>query len=191
MSTFDDQQAAISDLLLRSAQGDQAAFATLYKTTSSKLFAVLMAKLRDYDLAVEILQQTYVTIWDKASLFDPERGQPLAWLIVIARNRAIDALRARARQPDFEPVSESLPDLQPNVEAEATSVLLRRTLDAAMSRLPENVAVALRMNTEEGLSSAEIAERLGVPVNTVKSRLRRGLARLRSDVPWERVSDAI
>lgn len=191
MSTFDDQQAAISDLLLRSAQGDQAAFATLYKTTSSKLFAVLMAKLRDYDLAVEILQQTYVTIWDKASLFDPERGQPLAWLIVIARNRAIDTLRARARQPDFEPVSESLPDLQPNVEAEATSVLLRRTLDAAMSRLPENVAVALRMNTEEGLSSAEIAERLGVPVNTVKSRLRRGLARLRSDVPWERVSDAI
>lgn len=191
MSTFDDQQAAISDLLLRSAQGDQTAFATLYKTTSSKLFAVLMAKLRDYDLAVEILQQTYVTIWDKASLFDPERGQPVAWLIVIARNRAIDALRARARQPDFEPVSESLPDLQPNVEAEATSVLLRRTLDAAMSRLPENVAVALRMNTEEGLSSAEIAERLGIPVNTVKSRLRRGLARLRSDVPWERVSDAI
>jgi len=191
MSTFDDQQAAISDLLLRSAQGDQTAFATLYKTTSSKLFAVLMAKLRDYNLAVEILQQTYVTIWDKASLFDPERGQPVAWLIVIARNRAIDALRARARQPDFEPVSESLPDLQPNVEAEATSVLLRRTLDAAMSRLPENVAVALRMNTEEGLSSAEIAERLGIPVNTVKSRLRRGLARLRSDVPWERVSDAI
>lgn len=180
----------LAQLLGRSGLGDRAAFARLYERTSSHLYAVVLRIQRDRALAEDLLQEVYVSIWKSASGFDAARAQPMTWLTSIARNRAIDSLRRQAAQPQLESSSPDDEDGVDRVETEPDDSpgpldLLGRASDAreltqCLQHLspPQRQSVALAFF--DGLSHAEVAERLREPLGTVKSWVRRALLTLRS-----------
>jgi RNA polymerase sigma factor (sigma-70 family) len=189
---WSEQSRELSGLLARAGLGDRAAFARLYERTSSQLFGVVLRIQRDRALAEDLLQEIYVSVWKAAASFDAARAQPMTWLTGIARNRAIDSLRRAQTQPRMEtgPASiddddgpdrlEQLPD-----EADGPLALLdkasdARALGACMQHLspPQRQSVALAFY--DGLTHAEVAERLREPLGTVKSWVRRALVALRS-----------
>lgn len=179
----------LAQLLARSGLGDRAAFARLYERSSGHLFAVVLRIQRDRALAEELLQEIYVAVWKAAAGFDAARSQPLTWLTAIARNRAIDSLRRAGTQPqtrsnrvpdDDEPVDEGPPDDGPG-----PLDLLQRASDAReLSRCMQDLSPPQRQSVAlaffDGLSHAEVAERLRQPLGTVKSWVRRALASLKS-----------
>jgi RNA polymerase sigma-70 factor (ECF subfamily) len=179
----------LAQLLARSGLGDRAAFAQLYERSSSHLFAVVLRIQRDRALAEELLQDVYVAVWKAAAGFDAARSQPLTWLTAIARNRAIDSLRRAGTQPqtrsssvhdDDEPVDEG-----PRDDSPGPLDLLQRASDAReLSRCMQDLSPPQRQSVAlaffDGLSHAEVAERLRQPLGTVKSWVRRALASLKS-----------
>jgi len=182
----------LSQLLARCGLGDRAAFARLYEATSAHLFGVLLRIQRDRALAEDLLQEVYVSVWKAAAGFDAARAQPLTWLTSIARNKAIDSLRRAQAQPQLESTTrDDGDDDRPDV-AEAWAddgpgplELLGRASDArqlgqCMEHLspPQRQSVALAFF--DGLSHAEVAERLREPLGTVKSWVRRALMSLKN-----------
>ena len=179
----------LAQLLARSGLGDRQAFAQLYERSSGHLFAVVLRIQRDRALAEELLQEIYVGVWKAAASFDAARSQPLTWLTAIARNRAIDSLRRAGSQPqtqsrsgqdEDEPIDEG-----PRDDSPGPLELLQRASDAreltrCMQGLspPQRQSVALAFF--DGLSHAEVAERLRQPLGTVKSWVRRALTSLKS-----------
>jgi len=181
----------LSQLLARSGLGDRAAFARLYEATSAHLFGVLLRIQRDRALAEDLLQEVYVSVWKAAAGFDAARAQPLTWLTSIARNKAIDSLRRAQAQPQLESTTRDDDDDRPDPsEAWADDgpgplELLGRASDArelgqCIERLsaPQRQSVALAFF--DGLSHAEVAERLREPLGTVKSWVRRALMSLKN-----------
>jgi RNA polymerase sigma-70 factor (ECF subfamily) len=176
-----EDRALDADLLRRVADGDSAAFAAIYDRHSKILFGVLLRILRSRTDAEDILQETFIQIWQRASSFDPARGQALSWLVLLARSRALDRLRSRGtrarvtQEMAVEPggsASEPTPAPAPNEDAH----IVRR----ALSEISEPQREALQLAYFEGLSQAEIAERLGKPLGTVKTHTRLGLIHLRA-----------
>lgn len=169
-------------LLVAVARQDEDAFRTLYDCTSGKLFGITLRICRDRSLAEDALQETYSAVWRRARSFDPAKGSGLVWLAAIARNRAIDILRRRktAGQVEasgryLEPGSE-LPDLQSaRLDYAELDALIR-----CLEELGNNQREAVLLAYYEGWSREELATRFDVPVNTLKTRLRRGLAKLRA-----------
>lgn len=183
----------LSQLLSRAGLGDRAAFARLYERTSAHLFGVLLRIQRDRAQAEDLLQEVYVAVWKAAASFDAARSQPLTWLTSIARNRAIDSLRRAQTQPRLESSSrddgdgDERPDLAEGVAADEPGPLelLGRASDArqlnqCLEHLspPQRQSVALAFF--DGLSHAEVAERLREPLGTVKSWVRRALMTLKT-----------
>lgn len=177
-------QGDLERLLGRTAEGDRAAFAELYDATNAKLFGVVLRILPDRAEAEEALQTTYLKVWRGAAAYERSRGSPIAWMAAIARNAAIDRARAEAARggrhlPVHDAVAASVEDERPSPEDAALhsseAALLRRCLD----ELDERHAAAIRFAFVAGLSYREIAVALDVPENTVKSWVRRGIARLR------------
>jgi RNA polymerase sigma factor (sigma-70 family) len=181
----------LSQLLARAGMGDRAAFAALYEKSSSHLFAVVLRICRDRAQAEDILQEVYVNVWRAASGFDAAQSQPLTWLTSIARNRAIDSLRRAQTQPQFQSTITSADDEDSDVYDESAVDtpgpldLLSRASDAralanCMRDLtaPQRQSVALAFY--DGLSHAEVAEKMGQPLGTVKSWVRRALLSLKS-----------
>ena len=180
----------LSQLLARAGLGERAAFATLYDKTSSHLFAVVLRINRDRGQAEDVLQEVYVNVWRSASSFDAAQSQPLTWLTRIARNRAIDSLRRAQTQPQFEnnyaTASEEDNDVYDDKADDAPGPLdllsqasEARALTNCMQDLsaPQRQSVALAFY--DGLSHAEVAEKMGQPLGTVKSWVRRALASLK------------
>lgn len=178
-------------LLVRVAEGDRDAFTQFYKATSPKVYAMLIRVMRDRDAAQDVLQQAYVAIWKKAASFKPARGPAMAWTVVVARNKALDAMRVVTSKNETVMIDETLPDDSTCTEDLAEATLLRRRLTEALASLPEDMAKAVRLSTEYGFTSQEIADQFGLPHNTVKSWVRRGLKRLRADLPWATLNEAI
>lgn len=166
--------------LARMARGDRTAFSRLYDETAPRLYALAMRICRAQALAEDVLQDSFVRIWRKADQFQPELGHPLAWMTTIVRRQAIDAIRHRGREVHLE--GEKL-----HAQIERTDDLfqrLRRTDDARAIRacldaLEPAQRACILVAYYEGCAHPEVAERLGLPLGTAKSHIRRGLQRLK------------
>ncbi|MGF1502626.1 MAG: sigma-70 family RNA polymerase sigma factor [Paracoccaceae bacterium] len=176
-----DSDAKLEALLARIGARDRTAFGEFYALTSAKLFALALRILRDRGAAEEALQETFIEVWDRATSFDPARGSVRAWLAVIARSRSIDHLRRSGPVAQRETAaSEDAIGTVADERALADGGVELLALLTCLGRLdPEDRDLVLRAYYE-GLSMQELATRSGKPVNSVKSRLRRSLARLRS-----------
>ncbi|TBN44136.1 sigma-70 family RNA polymerase sigma factor [Paracoccus subflavus] len=178
-------------MIARIAAGDRAAFGALYDATSAKLHAVCLSILKDRPEAEETLQEVYLRVWQGAARYAVNGLSPMTWLITIARNRAIDRLRARgsrpiavvnSRDPLAPDLAETLPSAEPGPEAAAIASQQRRMLADCLAQLSDPQAGAVRAVYLEGWSYADLAAREGMPINTVRSWLRRSLLRLKDCV---------
>ena len=184
-----DRSRELSKLLARAGLGDRAAFATLYNKTSSHLFAVVLRINRDRGQAEDVLQEIYVNVWRSASSFDAAQSQPLTWLTRVARNRAIDSLRRTQTQPQFEnrfsgeeednDVYDDKADDAPGPLDLLSQAADARALTDCMQDLSAPQRQSVAMAFYDGLSHAEVAEKMGQPLGTVKSWVRRALTSLK------------
>lgn len=169
----------LSPLLGLIAQGDRAALATLYDRTSAKLYGICNRVLGSEAEAEEVLQDVYLTVWQKAARFDDAKASPITWLAVLARNRSIDRLRLRRLRTD--PIGEAN-DIADDSDS-ALDVIERRQehgrLAKCLDELDERQQTIIRAAFLDGATYPELSERESVPLGTMKSWIRRGLLRLR------------
>lgn len=172
----------LSGLLARVSNGDAAAFESLYKATSSKLFGVCLRVLPDRQEAEDVLQDVFTTVWRKASQFDATRASPITWLAMIARNRAIDRLRAAPASQRHAPieVAEAVADTGPTPVQDAEAADDASRLGSCLDQLEPKRRTLIRTAFFEGATYEELAERIGSPLGSVKSWIRRGLLQLRA-----------
>jgi RNA polymerase sigma-70 factor (ECF subfamily) len=168
----------VAALIARIGAGDRAALRALYAASAAKLHGVVLRMLGDRGEAAEALQDVYVRVWAQAARFDPARGQGMAWLIAIARNCAIDRLRARPDQPASGAVAAPA-DPARDAEAQAAERQARAWLAACLGGLPPERAAALRGAYLSGLGYRALAEYHAVSPGTMRAWLRRGLIALR------------
>ncbi len=171
--------ADIADLIARIALGDRTAFRTLYSCTSAKLFGVTLRILRDRAEAEEALQEVYVKIWRRADGYAAGGYSPISWLVAIARNHALDVLRARRPASDDIEAALDIASADPDPEAAALAAGERTRIEDCLGQLESDRADAVRGAYLDGYSYEELAQRFGVPLNTMRTWLRRSLIRLR------------
>ncbi len=169
----------IKQLLGRVALNDRAAFRELYSLTSPKLFGICLRLLKDRAEAEDALQEVYVKIWHRAGSFSQRGMSPISWLAAVTRNHAIDILRAR--KPQTDELGEGKDVEAPDISPEKAAVLASegRRIDECMGELDPQHALAVRQAYIEGHSYEELAQQLDVPLNTVRTWLRRSLIKLR------------
>jgi RNA polymerase sigma-70 factor, ECF subfamily len=173
--------AADAELIGRIAGGrDAAAFAALYDRLAPRAFGLLLRVLRNRPDAEDVLQETFLQVWHQAGRFDPARSVPLGWVLMIARSRAADRLRAKSAT-----AAERRPDVPPTPDPAAGLVATETAgrVSAALDGLPPDQAEPIRLAFYEGLTHEGVAARLGIPLGTVKTRIRLGMARLRARLP--------
>jgi RNA polymerase sigma-70 factor (ECF subfamily) len=179
-----DDSARIATLLVATAAGDDRAFAELYDRTSPRVFGLMLRMLRRPELAQEAMQECYVRVWRHADTYCPERGEPQAWLIGVARHRALDLLRARALRTDGHEVGDAalagLADSAIGPELSAMAGDDASRLNRCLQLLRPELRHSLQLAYYRGLSHSELAHALGAPLGTVKAWVRRGLQQLRS-----------
>ena len=169
----------LGDLLARVALRDRAAFEQLYSVQGAKLFGLCLRLLKDRREAEDALQDVFVKIWMNADRYVSEVASPAAWLNSVTRNLCIDRLRRRKGGDVGVEVLEELPAEAPGPEAAAIRASEGRRIDDCMTRLDSARAEAVRRAYVEGESYLELAERFAVPLNTMRSWLRRSLLSLR------------
>jgi RNA polymerase sigma-70 factor, ECF subfamily len=167
-----------TDLALVTAirSSDQSAMAALYDRYSSIVYAVALRVLQDTGAAEDVLQDIFMQLWRNPGAFDASRGNMAAWLAVITRHRAIDALRRRRPQDDIEDVILSV---EPDLASEADRSRAMEKVRGALQAMPSPQRSALEMAYFEGLTHTEIADKTGEPLGTIKTRIRTGLLSLR------------
>ena len=172
-------------LVLRVAVGDHDAFAEFYDRWSGRLLALIVQILVDRAQGEEVLQEVFLEIWRSASTFSPSRGSARAWAVTMARRRAIDRVRSSQAARDREDRWHGyMPDMDLTVQAVEDRIVgqeARRALDAVGE--PQRSTLVMAYFT--GLTHTEIARRTGVPLGTVKTRIRNGIARLRKEMGAE------
>lgn len=174
------QTSDIAALINRVAMGDRAAFSLLYKETSPRVFAICLRILRDRTDAEEALQEIYIKIWQRAKSFAMGAGAPSTWLSAIARNHAIDIIRARKPvADDLDQAYEIADDTIATPEQQTLMADEGRRIDRCLHELDPSHSKAVRSAYVDGLSYAELADELQVPLNTVRTWLRRSLLKLR------------
>jgi len=169
----------ITKLIVRVSLKDRAAFDTLYRETSAKLFGVCLRILNDRGEAEEALQEVFVKIWTKADRFVVSELSPISWLVAIARNHAIDVIRARRPATTDIDAAGDISDPKPGPEALAVAGDESGRLHRCLDELENDRAGAVRGAYIEGDSYADLAERFGVPLNTMRTWLRRSLMKLK------------
>lgn len=175
MTTENDTAVLLGRIALR----DRAALSALYSSVSPKLFAVSLRILRDRGDAEDALQEVFVKIWQHADRFAATGRSPVAWLVTIARYHAIDMLRARKPVADTIDDNWEIADQALSPEAETVLKGEGRRIDRCMEELEADRSAAVRSAYVEGLSYQELAERHDVPLNTMRTWLRRSLLKLR------------
>ncbi len=167
-------------MLAKVAQQDRAAFRDLYSSTSSKLFGVVLRILRNRAEAEDALQEVYTRVWLRSGRFDPDKGRAMTWLVSVARNHAIDRLRARVEATTATvDEADSLVDTAPGAEAALIAKGQARRIVDCMSALEPDRARAVQGAYLGGLSYADLADRFNVPLNTMRTWLRRSLLQLK------------
>ena len=169
----------IESLLARVALGDRGAFELLYQRTSAKLFGVCLRILSERAEAEEALQEAYVKIWRNAAQYSQARAGAISWLAAIARNQSIDRLRARRLGAEDIDAAADIGDSRPSPEAEVVAAADRRLLHDCLDELDGSHAAAIRAAYFGGYTYEELARRNAMPLGTIKSWIRRGLAKLR------------
>lgn len=162
------------------ADGDRLAFDALYRATSGPLLGVCMRVLADRSEAEEVLQDVFVTVWGKAAQFDRRRARAMTWLSTIARNRAIDRLRASpasAQRAEIDVID--LSDTAPSPAARAETANQQARLDDCLQQLEPRRQVLIRTAFYDGATYEELAGRSGSPLGSIKSWIRRSLLQLR------------
>lgn len=191
---------ADADLVRAVAGGSEDALGALYDRYAEGIHAAAYRLTADRGVAEEVVQETFLTLWNRAELFDPATGSLAAWLHAIARNRTVDRLRAAGRRPTLVSVATGAdeesdmgaldrlaaagvvvggaqPAPGPEVAAQASEV--RSLVSTALAAMPDMEREVIVLAYREGLTQSEIASRLGWPIGTVKTRTRRALGRLR------------
>ncbi len=207
---MDERLASLpDDALVRAvADGSQDALAALYDRHADGIFAAAVRLSGDRGVAEEVVQETFLALWNRAELFDPRTASLGSWLHAIGRNRTVDRLRAAGRRPALIPITGTAADDQVegdlldrlasdggvvaggtgaglDPESAIATVELRSTLRDAIAAMPKPERVVILLAYQEELSQSEIADRLGWPLGTVKTRTRRALARLRAALAEE------
>jgi len=176
LSDTEKTSSSDAELVSRLRSGDQNAMGALYDRYSSIVYAVALRVLADTGTAEDVLQEVFMQIWRNPSRFDANRGSLAAWLAVIARNRAIDALRKRRYESDIEDVVVSV---EPDLASEADRSRVAKNIRDVLNGMHPAQRQALEMAFFEGLTHTEIAAKIGEPLGTIKTRIRAGLLALR------------
>jgi RNA polymerase sigma-70 factor (ECF subfamily) len=164
-----------AELIQRAGAGDRSAFDTLYRRYARPVFGLALRRLGDRGRAEDAVQETFASIWRSARTYRPERGPGAPWLYAVARNAIVDRGRARP-EPATEPPDEAGNDPGPPERAEQSWVAWR--VHRALEELPEREREVIALAYWSGLSQSEVAEFLGIPLGTVKTRTRTALQRL-------------
>lgn len=173
-----------TDLLLRIADGDQTAFAELYDLLSSRVFALILRVLTNRSLSEEVLQEVFLEVWQSAGRFAPNKGQGRSWILTIAHRRAVDRVRATQSSSDRD-VRVGIRDIAAARDVVSETVESRlegERVVTALAALPEVQQEALVLAYYGGYSQSEISALIGVPLGTVKTRMRDGMSRLRGEL---------
>jgi RNA polymerase sigma-70 factor (ECF subfamily) len=203
----DRQRGDDAALVREVAAGSEMALGMLYDRYIDAVYAAASRLTADRQIAEEVVQETFLALWNRAELFDPAIGSLAAWLHTIARNRTVDRLRAAGRRPNLIPLSSAAGEdeqagaaldrlvatgtviggagVGSGPEGELAATELRQVLRDALAELPDAERTAIVLAYREDLTQTEIADRLGWPLGTVKTRTRRALLRLRGALAEE------
>jgi RNA polymerase sigma factor (sigma-70 family) len=167
-------------LLALTARGDRDAFARLYDMYGGTAYALALRIVRDRELSADVVQDAFLTVWRQASTFDPARGQPSSWILTLTHHKAVDMVRReqRRRTEPLEAGAE-LVDSAPPVDEKAWQGVAREQVRQAMEKLPDPHREVLELAYFAGFSQSELAERLSLPIGTVKSRTFAAMTSLR------------
>jgi RNA polymerase sigma-70 factor, ECF subfamily len=178
---LDANRRVIAAALASIPGGDQTALQTVYRLTSAKLFGVTFRILGERSEAEDVLQEVYMTVWRKAADYDSDRSSPMTWLIAIARNRAIDRLRATRQSRRQEPIDAAaeLADQAPMADRALESIEESTRLHHCLGGLADHERLALSGAFFDGNTYEDLAERMKVPLGTMKSWIRRAMIKLK------------
>lgn len=172
------------ELLRCFTAGDEAGFSTFYRRFSPGLFSLVYRILQDQKESEDVLQEAFVQMWKNSAAYDARRSSLFTWAVTIARNKAIDRLRARHRRFKVVEAVTVEAEVAPGAAAEQADEALsqrdeRSRVRAALAKLPPDQRAAIDLAFFDGMTQAEISAKLGTPLGTVKARIRRGLLALR------------
>lgn len=180
--TDPSSQTNVLDLIKRIARQDRQAFSRFYDLYSSLSFTFALRILRSRADAEDLVQEVFMQIWNQAGNYNPGRGKPEAWVITITKSRAIDRIRSRRRRDSKGTLLEEqfLTRSEETENRQDTQAEVRLTMSGALGELSDVQKQALELVYFEGLTQSEIAQKLEIPIGTVKTRIRDGLKSLRS-----------
>ncbi|MEQ1517913.1 MAG: sigma-70 family RNA polymerase sigma factor [Usitatibacteraceae bacterium] len=171
----------LAGLLAQAGLGNRAAFADLYEATKSKLFAVSLRIVRERHIAEEVLQDSFVNIWNNATKYAVAQSAPMTWMTAIVRNRSLDIVRRPFLevQDEEDYFASNLEDERPGPDAQLASRRDQTRIEQCMKGLDGEQQQTVSLAFFQGLSHSEVASHLGKPLGTVKTHIRRGLLKLK------------
>jgi RNA polymerase sigma-70 factor, ECF subfamily len=184
-SSSEEERLADRAALARMARGDESALAELYDRHARLVFSLALRILQNRADAEDVVQEVFAQVWTQARRYEGERGAVAAWMLMMARSRAIDRLRARRARPETgadTPVTQNVADAAPTQDLLLLSNEEVRKLREALDALPAVQRAALELSYYEGLTHVEIADRLSEPLGTVKTRIRQAVIKLRESL---------
>jgi RNA polymerase sigma-70 factor (ECF subfamily) len=172
-----------ASLLEKIRIGDEAAMAVLYDRYSANVFRSALRVLRDISSAEDVLQDVFMMIWRRPEVLDGYDRGLLGWMVVVGRNRAYDLVRCQQRRPSYS-IENVIVASPRDYAMESEHGLMGERVAALIHGFPEETRMALEMAFYEDMTHPEIAKKMGMPLGTVKTRIRKGLLRLREELSW-------